>query len=241
MGELTPLVIVTGILALVWVSFGTALGLILIYKYTKYKYKPLLYWGLSFIVLMKIWWAVGINFLLILMGRDVMSLEIYTLISFGVVPLDFIFWGMAWTYVVYKERFKLGLSILVIYGIVAQMIFWTLFFTDVNLLVSQKTPLGCVPIGLLLLLSTIQIFAFILLAVILCYKGFKSKDPEIRVKGLLFLGYALSLFIGLMIDSMYIDYLSIFISRAFYITSGVLLYIYLVWPDWAKKILLRKK
>ena len=240
MVELTPIFMATGILTVIWVGFGTIIGLLFLKKYFTYNYRPMLWWGLCWINLMKFWWPYAINFLLILTEGEILSLEMTILIAETTTPLHFILWMAAWADIMYENQFKLIISILIIYGIFFQIIFWSLFFTDLKLILVLNSPFDYTFVGIIQILIFGELIVFVISAVFLYLKGRMSLDPKIRVKRMLFFIHALTFFSGVMLDVAFSNYITIMLSRIVMMLAPLCLYISQTYPERMEKFLLRK-
>ncbi|MFX1260277.1 MAG: hypothetical protein ACFFAN_20695 [Promethearchaeota archaeon] len=241
MVELTPDFIIFGIIAIILVTFGTLIGSAMIYKYFKYKYRPLLLWGLCWVLLMRYFLPYAINFILLLIGREILSPENFLIIAYSSHPLTTILWVVAWTEIMYKKKIKLFASIAIIYGIIFQIIFWTFFFTDVSLLITRVSPFSYEPEIVLQLPFFSETLLFLILAFLLYRVGHKTTDKEIRAKGTFFFVHSISFFLAIVLYVIIRGLIGLILSRIFMMFSAVCLYTYLVWPNWVKKIILREK
>jgi len=239
--ELTPIFIATGILSVIWVGFGTIIGLLFLKKYFTLNYRPMLWWGLCWLLLMKFWWPYAINFILLLTVGEILSVEITALIANATSPLHFIFWIAAWADIMYEKQFKLIVSITLIYGIIFQITFWTLFFIDVALILVLNSPFDYTFVGVIQLFIFGELIAFVISAILLFLKGRTSLDPTIRVKRLLFFLHALTFFIGVMIDVAFSDFITIMVSRIVMMVAPLCLYISQTYPERMEKFLLRNR
>lgn len=241
MVELTPIFMATGILSVIWVGFGTLIGILFLKKYFSLNYRPMLLWGLCWLFLMKFWWPYAINFILILTLGDTLPVKIITLIAHASSPLHFIFWMAAWADIMYEKQFKLVVLITLIYGIIFQITFWTLFFIDVAFILILNSPFDYTFVGIIQLFIFGELITFLISAIVLYLKGRTSLDPTIRVKRLLFFFHALTFFSGVMLDVAFSDFVTIMISRIVMMIAPLCLYISETYPKGVEKFLLRKK
>ncbi|MFX1339545.1 MAG: hypothetical protein ACFFDK_13115 [Promethearchaeota archaeon] len=241
MVELTPIFMATGILSVIWVGFGTLIGILFLKKYFTYNYRPMLLWGLCWINLMKFWWPYAINFLLILTTGEILSLKITILIAETTTPIHFILWMAAWADIMYEHHFKSIISILIIYGIISQIIFWSLFFTDLGLILKLNSPFDYTFVGIIQILMFGETIVFLISAIFLYLRGHISLDPKIRIKSMLFLIHALTFFSGVMLDIGFSNFITIMISRIVMMFAPLCLYISQTYPEKMERFLLNKK
>lgn len=241
MVELTPIFMATGILSVIWVGFGTLIGILFLKKYYTLKYRPMLLWGLCWLLLMKFWWPYAINFILILIEGDLLPIKIIALIALTTSPVHFILWMAAWADIMYEKQFKLSVSIMLIYGVVFQIIFWTLFFIDVSFILVLNSPFDYTFVGVIQLLIFGELITFVLSAMLLYIKGRTSLDPIIRVKRLLFFLHSLAFFIGVMLDVAFSDFVTIMVSRIVMMVAPLCLYLSETYPKGMEKVLLRNQ
>jgi len=212
-------------------------GFKLIAKYFKLKDKLLLYLGLSLVTQIFTWLASFINFIFILQTGNMMPYEMNLLITNG-FPVPLIFWMLVWTNLMYKEKKKLLFTVFMIYWLVMEVIFFYLFFTDPTSMVVyngyMQTEIGPFPI-----LRNLGNMVISIITVALFYReSHKSDNPEVRLRGTLFLAGVILVFIGVILLT--ITGLAIFPLLAF--IPAVLSYYYgLNMPNWIKERLHRKE
>ena len=173
-------------------------GLKLIIKYFKLKDKLLLYLGLSLVTQILTWLASFINFIFILQTGNMMPYEINLLIT-NAFPVPIVFWMLVWTNLMYKEKKKLLFTLFMIYFLIMEVIFFYLFFTDPTSMVVYKGYLQS-EFGPFPILRNLGNMVISIVTVALFFReSHKSDNPEVRLRGTLFLAGVLLIFVGVIL------------------------------------------
>ncbi|TFG30634.1 MAG: hypothetical protein EU532_00670 [Promethearchaeota archaeon] len=241
MVELTPLEILNGSMSVLYVILNIIVGLVLISKYFKYKSRPLLFMGISMILLSEVWFTHGLAFILILTTGSGLSPEMFFLCAYTLVPWATLSWMVVITDLIYKDKQKLILSIYTIFGIVYSLFFFYLLFTNISLIGQLESPIdphtGPFLTGyLLIILINVFITGFLFFR-----ESRKSKDSEIRLKGLLFFLSSTSFVIASILDTLPLNIVIIIIVRLLLILAAIEIYGAFILPEWMKKLFLKEK
>ena len=241
MVELTPLEMLNGSLSIVMVIINIIVGIALISKYSQYKSRPLLFMGISLILLTEVWFTHGLAFIVILTTGNGLSPEIFFLYAFILVPWATLAWMVVITELMYKDKQKLILSIYAIFGVVYSLIFLYLLFTNIALIGELESPIdphtGPFMTGyLLLILINVFITGFLFFR-----DSRKSQDSEIRLKGLLFFISSTSFVIASILDTLPLNIIIIIIVRVLLVLAAIEVYGAFLLPDWMKKLFLKQE
>ena len=176
--ELTPLDILNGSMSIVQVIINVIVGLMLISKYKKYKSRPLLFMGISMILLSEVWFTHGLALILILTTGSGLSPEMFFLCAFTLIPWATLAWMVVITELMYKDKQKLILSIYAIFGVIYNLIFFYLLFTNITLIGQLENPIDphtgtFITVFLLIILINVFITGFLF---------FYKSDKEIKIQ-----------------------------------------------------------
>jgi len=241
MVELTSLDILNGSLSIIQVIINLIVGIKLISKYFKYKSRPLFFMGLSMILLSEVWFTHGLALILVLTTGSGLSPQMFFIIAFMLVPLAMVCWMMVITELIYKEHQKVILSIYIIFGIIFEILFFTLLFIDYRLIGELETPVEVhtAPFMtgyLLIILINVLITGFLFFR-----ESSKSNDPEIKLKGKLFVVSSTSFAIASILDTLALNFVALIIVRMVFIFSAVAVYGAFLLPDWMKNLFLKEE
>ncbi|HEY0088790.1 MAG TPA: hypothetical protein VGB37_08100 [Candidatus Lokiarchaeia archaeon] len=240
--ELTSVELLNGILSLILVIISIIIGIKISSKYLIYKQKLLLYVGITWVLIVSIWYSSSISVLLILTTKQRLSDELYMLIGNVPLPIALFIWMIVFIDVVNKKFQKLVLIIFGIYVILFEIFFLYFLFTDKSVLGEIVSPVDAT---YSLVITACQLFdalLFFTTGIIFSITSLKSETKEIKLKGkLIMIAYILML-IGVLLEL--ISNLSIILlvlARLVLVFCGFSYYGGFILPDWMKKLLLRKK
>lgn len=239
MVELTPFDILNGSLSIVMVLIISSVGLTLIFKYLKYKSKPLLYMGIALILLCEPWFTHALALILILTTGEGLSPEIFFITAYILIPWALLAWMIVITELLNIKKSKLILSIYVLFGIIFTIVFFVLIYTNIELIGELYTPIdmdnGPFSTGyLLIVLINIFITGYLFFR-----ESRKSQDPEIRLKGTLFFVAIISFVIGSILDTFALNIVLLIIVRLALILASIGVYGAFILPNWMKKLFLK--
>ncbi|MFO8018958.1 MAG: hypothetical protein R6U96_10005 [Promethearchaeia archaeon] len=234
--------IILGLFSAGFVVITFIVGGKIISKYFKYRVPTILLVGLAWIGLASPWIPDALKPLYILIDPNQNELWIVTLnliINNVILPIPILLWLTAFTQMLrIRENFrKIIIGITFILSIVYEIFLIYFYITDIQVgmeitgyLYSSDYIDNTLIIYILVALITGLIFAI---------ESLRSKDKEVKLKGL-FLIIAFILFtIGATIDALYITDITNIFSRLILDVSSIMFYIGFILPEWAKKILLK--
>ncbi|MFX1259699.1 MAG: hypothetical protein ACFFAN_17740 [Promethearchaeota archaeon] len=240
---LVPIQIVDAVFSIVQLMISFIIASLLILKYIKYKESTFLWFALGLIFMNSEVWGTTIAFILILTTGNGLSFELFFILNYGFVFLYWIMWALGFTKLIYKNERNYIVAIIGAWGILFEIFFFVFLFTNPSLigyLINDFTPIG----GLFLAINRILGFAlFIIWGILIFRETKKSDDPEIRLKGKIYLISLLTLVIGiiiLIVALFTINIILVILGRIAVIFSFIGIYIAIVLPDWAKRFLLKK-
>ena len=177
-----------GSFSLVFVIISFVIGFTIFSKYFKMKNRLLILVGLTWVFLSFPWLPESLSFLVTLIIQAPLPNEWYFIIGNVFIPIALISWVIAYTDMINKEKQKLAVCLILVFSIVFEIMFFTLFFIDIGL-IGVYTTLFSAKLGIFLI-----IFHFITMLIILitglkfAAKSIKSEDKDVRLKGKLLRG-----------------------------------------------------
>lgn len=224
-------ILISAVLALVFVSISTLVGILLIAKYFKSKDKTLIYVGLAWIIIVEAWMPSAVNLIYMLATRISLSYQIRALIGNLFIPFGLILWTLVFTELVFNKYRKYLLILFSIFGIVFEIILFYAILTDISLIII--IPSHDLNMNYKLLWTIFQIiFSVITLVSGLAFswKSIKHDNPEIKLRGkILFIAF-ISFLIGALLGIVDLPVPGNIIM----ITSSIEFYIGYILPDWVK-------
>lgn len=233
---------INGLFSLIFVSISVMVGLIIASRFLKYKDRNLLLVGAAWIFICEPWWAVSINFLLILFTGQILPLEIYLLIGYAFVPVALESWIIALTNLKYKKKQVTIIISITIINVLYEVLFFYFFFTDIAMIGILQGPVdlkyGIFLMSYLLIVLIIAIVTGILFA----RTSMKSDNPEIKLKGKFLLMAFIFYFIG-SVFSIFSSYsiTLLILARIITILASIEFYCGFILPNWIKRLFLKQE
>jgi len=222
---------ISAILALVFVSISTLVGILLIAKYFKSKDKTLIYVGLAWIIIVEAWMPSAVNLLYMLATRVSLSYQIRALIGNLFLPFGLILWTLVFTELVFVKFRKHLLIIFAIFSVVFEIILFYAIFVDISFIIvipSHDLNMNYEPLWMIfqIILSIITLVSGLAFS----WKSIKHDNPEIKLRGkILFIAFT-SFLIGALLGIVDLP----IPGNIVMITSSVEFYIGYILPDWIK-------
>jgi hypothetical protein len=238
---LEPLDYLNGTLSIIIVTTNIIVGVNIASKYFRYKQREFLLIGAFWMGIACPWYPSSISFLVALATDEGLGIHMYLLFGDVSIPLLIFLWLAGITDLMYKDKQKIILILITIYGVVFEIIFFYLLVTDYTLLGELQ---GVVDIQYKSFLTFYILSIFIILLITGMLFGLdllKSEDPEINLKGKLIIIGLLSFLIGAILDaSVPLNFITLPITRFLLILSSIEFYAGFVLPEWSKKAFLKK-
>jgi hypothetical protein len=177
--------ILQGILSLIYVVISFIIGLVIISKYGKFKNRLYLLVGLCWLSLSTLWLPEAVSFIMSVFIHQTLAVEWHLIMGNIFFPIAIISWIFAYTDMINKKKEKLAVSLVVIYGIVFEGLFFyffslgTSFIGVINPLRPFSADLG-IFLTILLLIGFITLF---ITGIKFSRKSVKSENKEVRLKG----------------------------------------------------------
>ncbi len=216
------------------------IGLIMFYKYIKFKNKALLYMGLTWIGLSQSWLGSAITVFLVVLNpaSNGLSPEAYIILSTCLIPLTTPLYVFAMTDMVMKKYKTILRVITIVYSAFYEILMFTLIFTaNIHLMIIKTSPAEIQITLLTIILLLYFMIIFLVLGFVFCYQSLKVDDQEIRLKGKILLFSYILFLVGNLLEQIQI----IALQRILLIISAIGFYIGYNLPSWIKRLFLKNK
>ena len=232
---------VNGLFALIFVVISFIVGIRIAFNYFKHKRREFILMGLAWIGLSEPWWPSAISFILILTTGKGLPFELYVIIGNVAIPVGFLIWMVAFTDFFFKEQQKQVLIITIIFGIVFEIVFFYLLFTDPTLIGELSGPIDVeykhFALGFLLAILLIILIMGLIISVV----SIMSDNPEVKLQGKFLLIAFISFAIGGFFDAIHtLNIIGLLIIRILLISSAIEWYMGFLLPNWVKKLLIKE-
>ena len=245
--------ILQGSLSLIFVLISFLIGFTIISKYGKYKKRLYILVGFCWLMLSTLWLSEAVSFLMNIFIQRTLAIEWYFIIGNAFVPVALFCWIFAYTDMINHEKQKVALTLIIIFSIVFEGLFFFYFFDDINL-IGEINPVRPFSADLGYFLTILLFISFLILFVTgfkFARKSVKSENREVRLKGDLlqfaFISFTIaallektarSILIGTVFDDPTILLLSVMlvVVRILLISSSIAFYGGFLLPRWMKEI-----
>lgn len=240
--ELNSIELLIGIFNLIGITISLIIGIKIIFKFFEFKRREFILFGLVAILVTEPWWPSTVLFLSILFFGNPIDPRICFLLGNIFIPLTLLLWLAVFTDLIKYKRKKMVLIIFSIEGILFEVIFLYLLFTNPSILGKVDRNLD-INYGYFLSLYHLSVLIITIITVTLFARvTLKSDNPEVRLKGKLILVAVYSFIVGAILDILSANSLILLITaRIILILASIELYGGFILPNWMKKILLKQK
>jgi len=240
--ELSLLETLQGTLSLVFVIITVIVGIIIISKYFKYKNITFLLVGIAWTGMCFGWLGDVINLFMHLTGNPYISDELYLILVNAFLPLFVVLWLIALSDLLHFEKKKLLVLTVLVLGVVFEIIFFVLLFTDTEYIGIRRGPFHY-EFSLFTDIFMLSLIVFILWTGIkFALESMKSENPEIRLKGKFLIAAFITFTCGALFDSQAaLTEATVVIVRIVLISGSLLFYSGFILPDWMKKLFLKSE
>ena len=234
---LATLDMLNGIFSIIFVSISTIVGLIVAFKYFKYKKPIFLYMGLTWVLIVSPWWASSVSILVAITtsNDEGLSLGMYLLVGNIMMPLYMIFIVASITEFTNKDWQRIGFIITLIIGILFEIYLCYFLFVNPSEMGTKKGVVDIEFSGFLRLYLIINIFLALIAGIVIARISHRSENPEVRLKGGFILIATLIWVVGAIFDGfLTLNVLTLTIIRLVLISSSIFFYFGFFTPNWLK-------
>ncbi|MBD3255479.1 MAG: hypothetical protein GF383_10320 [Candidatus Lokiarchaeota archaeon] len=237
-----PFEIFNGFSQVVFVAIVWIVGIKIASKYIKLEERNLLFVGMVWIGLSEPWFATVVAFLLAFFLGISTSVEIFLIIGFAFTPITMFLWIFVITDFIYKEKQKIILILVMIFGVLFETIFFYFVIVQPSVLAEMISPWRIVfklPIQLWII-TLLVIFA--VTSAFFCRDSLRSDNPKIRLKGRFLLLAFITYIIGGILEAFYTPFIfMIIIKRLITIIASIEFYFGFILPERVEKFFLKTK
>lgn len=245
--------ILQGSFSLIFVIISIVLGITILLKYFDQKNRLYLLVGISWIGVANPWIPDSISFLMNITVQQSLPVGLYFIIGNCFLPIALLTWFTAFTDMIKKDSQKRVLIITAILSILFEVVFFTLFFIDIDL-IGVINPLRPFTVEFDIFITVFLIcviFAMLISGVIFAQRSIKVEDREVRLKGKLLRAAFITFTVGAILDSLlgtiFEDPADPFLAvmvvvvRILLIISAIEFYGGFLLPRWMKDIFMKKE
>ncbi len=245
--------ILQGSFSLIFVIISIVLGITILLKYFDQKNRLYLLVGISWIGVANPWIPDSISFLMNITIQQSLPVGLYFIIGNCFLPIALLTWFTAFTDMIKKDSQKRVLIITAILSILFEVVFFTLFFIDIDL-IGVINPLRPFTVEFDIFITVFLIcviFAMMISGVIFAQRSIKVEDREVRLKGKLLRAAFITFTVGAILDSLlgtiFEDPADPFLAvmvvvvRILLIISAIEFYGGFLLPRWMKDIFMKKE
>ena len=240
--------ILQGSFSLIFVIISIVLGITILLKYFDQKNRLYLLVGISWIGVANPWIPDSISFLMNITVQQSLPVGLYFIIGNCFLPIALLTWFTAFTDMIKKDSQKRVLIITAILSILFEVVFFTLFFIDIDL-IGVINPLRSFTVEFDIFITVFLIcviFAMMISGVIFAQRSIKVEDREVRLKGKLLRAAFITFTVGAILDSLLgtifedptdpLLSIMVVVVRSLLIMSAIEFYGGFLLPHWMKEI-----
>ena len=239
---LTPFEFLYGALTFIAVIISVLLGILIAFKYLKYKKIDFILVGLTWIFLVSPYWSDAIQFIATTLVGVELNPNLYYFIANAFIAPIHIIWIYAIADFLFPRQKKILVSLFSIEAVTFETVFLILFFINPALIGDQKSYFvveWAIWIQIYLLIS---IALFLITGFLFARQSLKAKTKDLKLKGIFLIIAFLCFTVAAIIDVIGADTpteLTIFLARTFLIISSICFYIGFIMPRFIKEMFIK--
>ncbi|TFG15960.1 MAG: hypothetical protein EU531_07805 [Promethearchaeota archaeon] len=240
---LSPFEVLYGAMTFIGVVISVLLGILIAFKYFKFKKIDFLLVGLTWIFLVSPYWSDAIQFIAITMFGIELNPNLYYFIANAFIAPIHVVWIYAISDFLFPIRKKALVAIFSIEAIAFEALFLGMFFLDPALIGDQKSWFvveWAIWIQIYLLAS---ITLFLITGFLFAGRSLKSPNKDLKLKGKFLIVAFLCFTVAAVIDVVGAETpneLAIFLARTFLIVSSICFYIGFIMPRFIKGLFIQE-
>lgn len=240
---LTPFEFLYGALTFIAVIISVLLGILIAFKYLKFKKIDFILVGLTWIFLVSPYWSDAIQFIATTLVGVELNPNLYYFIANAFIAPIHIIWIYAIADFLFPRQKKILVGLFSIEAVTFETIFLILFFINPALIGDQKSYFvveWAIWIQIYLLIS---IALFLITGFLFARQSLKAKAKDLKLKGVFLIIAFLCFTVAAIIDVIGADTpteLTIFLARTFLIISSICFYIGFIMPRFIKEMFIKE-
>ncbi|MFX1426671.1 MAG: hypothetical protein ACFFBE_09485 [Promethearchaeota archaeon] len=245
--------VLQGSFSLIFVIISLIIGITILSKYFEHKNRLYILVGISWIGVANPWMPDSISFLMNLIIQESLHVGWYFIIGNVFIPIALLTWLTAYTDMIKRKAQKKVILITVVLSILFEIVFFTLFFIDMDLIgiINPDRPFT-VEFGVFITIYLLVVILIMLVTgVIFAQKSVKSGDREVRLKGKLlraaFLTFTVAAILDSLLGTIFEDptdpllAIMVVVVRVLLIFSALEFYWGFLLPTWVSAIFIKKE
>ena len=240
--ELEFLDILNGSLSLIACVLACYVGVKIGLRYFEFKRREFLLMGITGVLLVAPWWPSATSFLMVLLSPAGEGLPPKAYFALGnvLIPVAITCWLIVFSDFLCEGKQKLIISISIIYGIVFEVMFFYLLYSDISRIGILASPVDAEYKQFIMVYLFSVIFIILATGIPFALESMKSENREVKLKGKMILAAFISFSVGAIMDAFLgLNPITLVIARLILMSSAVEFYGGFILPEWMKKIFLR--
>ena len=234
--SLSAIDFLNGLFSLIFVSVTIIVGLKIASRYFKIKNRVFLLVGLGWAMMCSPWWSSTISFLCVILTGKGLEPVMYFFIGNLVMHLTIVLYLTGLTDMIYKEKQKIIIGVIVLLGLIYNIYYYYYLITDPNQLGVLEGYFDVTYVGIVRIYLLCYMFTVFSFTVLLARQSRKSDQPDIRLTGTLLLIAIFLFLIGALLDAaIVLTEITLIITRIILISSSIIFYLGFLMPEFLKK------
>ncbi|MBD3216314.1 MAG: hypothetical protein GF311_27115 [Candidatus Lokiarchaeota archaeon] len=239
---LGPIDYVNGTLSLLFVLISISVGILLIWKYKKFKEITLLYVGITWIIMCEPWWPHSVSFIVSLFTGEGLDIRTFYFLAVTFIPIGLLAWLAAFTQFLYKSKQKIVVALVGVAMAIFEVIFFVVLALNPSIIAKKSTDVDYLNYPFILTFFLAVLGIFLVTGIIFASYAMKSEIRKNQIKGRILLIAIFLYTIGGGLDGAFEGIIGILIiSRIMLALSSIMFYFGFVLPKWLEKILIKEK
>ncbi len=241
-----------GLFSLIFVLISVSIGISILLKYSKFKSRLYILVGISWIGVANPWFPDSISFIMNILFQESLAIEWYFIIGNAFIPIALLAWLIAYTDMINKQKQKFVILLMVIFGVIFEIVFFLLLFTDINQ-IGYINPIRPFTVEFGLFITVYLLLVILIMAItgiLFARHSIKSQDRTVKLKGKLLRAAFITFTIAAILDSLLgtifgdpadpLLAIMVVITRILLIISAVEFYGGFILPRWMDAIFTKK-
>jgi hypothetical protein len=241
-----------GLFSLIFVLISVSIGISILLKYSKFKSRLYILVGISWIGVANPWFPDSISFIMNILFQESLAIEWYFIIGNAFIPIALLAWLIAYTDMINKQKQKFVILLMVIFGVIFEIVFFLLLFTDINQ-IGYINPIRPFTVEFGLFITVYLLLVILIMAItgyLFARHSIKSQDKTVKLKGKLLRAAFITFTVGAILDSLLgtifedptdpLLAIMVVITRILLIISAVEFYGGFILPRWMDAIFTKK-
>ncbi len=243
--DISPLSHISGITAVIGISFSFLLTGIVLKKAIKDRSKMMLYFAIAAVIMSEPWWPYCFGYIYWLLTKNITSYEIYMITANLLLPFAVMAWIQIYAQIITPKRKKILMIISIIYSVIYWIYFFSVLFWLPGAPVHELLGVIDLPyhpfdiryMGYILFFHFSTLFLTLGTGFEFALNTMKLKGRRYKIQGSFMLSGWLCYCGATIIDSAFqLNDVALVLIRFIITFSGLLFYIGFIFPLWIRKL-----